>query len=692
MTISQLKLKRPPVKEDDESILKRFKEKVKEWNTYYSENIKNYKADTKFAYKPEGQWKAAEIYEYDTKEKKPRLTFNMIPRMVGIIEGEYSDFDPDIMVRAIDSTEVPQEAIDLRTNFIRQRAFKSRNDIVYQTAMDCALVGGYGAFRVVVEPESPLSFNKIPSLQKIYDPTRCFWDNAARDLDKGDGNICGVHETWKKTKLKATYPDITDDIQSIPPPSNIEQMWETKDDITVADYYEKVFFKRSISLLSDGRVVDTEDAEKIIARERDSILTEPLEIVSTENRDDFYIMFYRLVHNKILERAVWDGKKLPIIFQPGVLKWYDGKEHTISFIRWLKDTQRAYNFTRSEFLYRLKLTRYEPFIAADKTIEGHEKNWKNAHTAKGVLPYKPVANVEPPRRVPFSEVPQSMSVEIERSYNDFQRITGRFDANLGAPSNETSGIAILNRQRPGNKSIQIFFDNSLRAMESGANALLDLGKHVIDTQRSINVAMPNGEQSTVEVNKLGENAPRENPFDGNDLRVGEFLVEIKASASFEIQRNAELEQIDKLIAKNPQLAAILPDKLIELSGIKDAPALIKRAQKYLIPQITADETKDEELKAELTQQIAQQQQFQQTMQQLQVMAAQSKIQDERIAALSLQMSGISKIIDAQTQRQKVQADSAVETAKINAEEDRTVLEENREVRQELREWQKEQEL
>lgn len=684
MTISQLKTKRPEVKEDDDSILQRFKERVQTWDDWYAENIRRYQEDTKFAYKEDGQWLDAEIKEY-TDENKPRSSFNMIPRMLNVINGEYSDFDPDIMVRAIDSSEVPQEAIDLRTNLLRHIAFRSRNDIVYQTATNCALSGGFGAFRSVVENESPLSFNKVVRLDEIYDPTRCFWDSAARDLDKGDGNFCGITQTWKKETLKAKYPELTEDMQSISTPSNVEEIWETKDDITVADYYEKVFFKRNLALLSNGMVVDAEDAETTINKlnqlPNESGLK--VEIQQTESRDDFYIMFYRMIHNKILERTVWDGKKLPIVFQPGFIKWFDGKEHTYSFVRWLKDTQRAYNYARSEFLYRLKLTRYEPFIAPAKSIEGYRKNWKNVYLAKGVLPYKELPSGARPERVAASEIPQSLTLEIERAYNDFQRITGRFDANLGAPSNEQSGIAILNRQRPGNKSVQVFFDNSLRAIESGANIIMDLIKSVIDTNRNLSVTLPNGEQNTVEVNQVGQGSNPGEPFAGNDLRSGEFLVELKASASFEIQREAQIEQIIRMIQAMPQLGQIMPDKLVELSGIKDAPALVKRVQENLIPQIALQETNDPELKKQLGQQLAQQQQMQQTVQQLTLMKQQGEIQNDRIEAMSKQITAMAQMFEAQTQRQKASADSALEAAKINAEEDRTIMQENREARKEI---------
>lgn len=682
MAIINVKKVKLTPSDDEETVLRRMKKRVTDWFDYYSENNLWYREDTQFTYRPDGQWNAEEIREYKD-ENKPFLSFNMIPRMLNVIEGEFTDFSPDIMVRPIDSSTADQEKIDLLTNLMRFLAFKSRNDIVYQTAINCALTGGYGAMRIISEPENEFSFNFVPRYIDIHDPTKAFWDRSARNLDKSDGVCCGIVTMWNKERLKAKYPEIGDQIQSFSP-VGIESFWETKEEIAVAEYYEKKYFKRRLALLSNNMVVDADQAEEVISKINNSMVLEatqppPVTVVKEEERDDYVIHYYRAIHNKILEKSLWDGKKLPVIFQAGIVKWYEGKEHTYSWVRFLKDTQRAYNYARSEFLYRLKLTRYEPFIAPEDAIQGYEKNWKNIYSAKGVLPYKRTPDGSKPERVGQNEIPQSLSLEIERAYSDFQRISGRFDANLGAPSNETSGVAILNRQRPGNMSVKIFFDNALKAIESAANVSLDLAQNLIDTTRQMATVLPNGEQNSVVVNDQGGRV--------NNITDGMFNVEIKASASFEIQREAQLEQINNIIRSNPELAAILPDKMLELSGIKDAPQLIKRAQLNLIPQITAQETKDPQMQQKLApilQQRQQQQNMQQQAAQLEMLAVQSKTQDDRIRALADQMDGMANMMNAQTNQAEAQQKGALEAAKIVAEDQRTEMELQKEVLREIR--------
>jgi len=664
----------PDLPEDEESvILERIKNNVEEWNDYFSHNIRNYRINTKFAYLSDGQWSPEEITEY-SQQNRPRLTFNMIPRMISTLVGEYFDFSPDLMVRAIDSTKVPQDKIDFLTNITREISFKSRNNIIYQTATDCAITGGFGAFLVGSQHEHPMSFNMVPHYYQITDPTTCFWDKIATRPNKEDGDFCGIRKIWKKELLVKKYPDAKADLQSFSSNASINPLWETKDEITIVDYWEKIYYKRKVALLSTNEIIDADEAENRVKElnaqmsfiaDNTGIPHQKVTILKEESRDDWIIMFYRATHNKILEKSKWNGKKLPLIFQSGYTKWIDGKEHTYSFVEWLKDTQRAYNYARNEYLYRLKLTRYEPYLLRDDLVGNHEAMWKNIYDAKSALLYKKTADNARPERVAASEIPQSLSIEIERSYGDFQRISGRFDANLGAPSNETSGIAILNRQRPGNKSVQNFFNNSLIAIQTGANVAFDLMQHLYDTDRSINILMANGKQSSEVIN--AESGAKNNVSDGL------YLVEVKATANFELQRIAQLDELDKAISKYPKIAEMMPDILIQLTGIKDAGLVVDRIQKFLMPEITVGETKDPKLKEVLTKQLEKQQQIADTQTQLAILNQQAEIQSTQTKALTEKIDSLANLMTAQTKRDEVGIESMLEARKINAEEDRTVI-------------------
>ena len=80
-------------------------------------------------------------------------------------------------------------------------------------------------------------------------------------------------------------------------------------------------------------------------------------------------------------------------------------------------------------------------------------------------------------------------------------IMGLFDASLGAKSNETSGRAILARQREGDVSTFNFIDNLSRAIRHAGRVMVDLIPHVYNTERIIRTIKEDGTNRKVPINQ-----------------------------------------------------------------------------------------------------------------------------------------------------------------------------------------------
>ncbi|WP_230679624.1 hypothetical protein, partial [Streptococcus pneumoniae] len=74
------------------------------------------------------------------------------------------------------------------------------------------------------------------------------------------------------------------------------------------------------------------------------------------------------------------------------------------------------------------------------------------------IEYDNVAGAGPPQRQPFAGIPAGALQMMATASDDIKAITGIYDASLGARSNETSGRAILARQREGDVSTFHFID------------------------------------------------------------------------------------------------------------------------------------------------------------------------------------------------------------------------------------------
>lgn len=673
----------------DDEILSRIDKRALDWFTYYSKNNNLFRQIMKFIYEEDGQWTTPERDEYQ-KDGRTMLTFNMIPRYITNLAAEFGRNVPDVEVRSEHFKEVDQTQIDVATNLLRNISFDSRNDIVYQTAAQNAWTGGYGAFRIIVERERAGSFNFVVRYRPIYDPTTCFWDPMARLVDKSDGNYAGIAFPMSKSEFKNKYPGIP--IPSATPLINEQQefVWVTDEQLTIVDYWERVPVQRKFALLSDNSVVDGDEAEAIVRKRNREInalkkefpnsQVEPLTIEKIEMHDDFKIMFYRAIKDKILESSEWDGRFLPIIFMGGQIKWVNGKERTYGLVHWMRDAQRAYNYARNEYLYRLKLTRYEKFLVTKENIANNEEAWQNVYKAKSALIYKRGSNGEIPIHLPPASIGADLQAEMSRSLSDLQLIPGRFEANFGAQGNEVSGIAIATRQTGGNLNVQEFFDNATKAIESGARATMDLLPKVYDTTRNVTVTLRDQAQKVIPINSNAQNRLEELFFD----------VKVSMGSSFAIQQTENVQKLLELVKVNPQLANLVSDIIVKNLDIQHGPQLVERIQRWSIPTIAASEGSQDpivqkqaqEAQNNPTQQLAQQEaqiQLQKGQLELQtqkqdILLKQMDAMNDRLKSVASQTTANANMMNAQTNRAEALTKGIQESNREITEERKAELE------------------
>lgn len=672
--------------------LGRLKNRVSAWQAYYSVNIFNYRQDLKFVYEEDAQWTTDEINEYDV-ENRPRMTFNMLPRYITNMAAEFAENVPDVEVRSEHFTEVAQETIDLTTNILRNISLDSRNNLVYKNAAQCAWTGGYGAFRITIDREHPTSFNFVPRYEAIFDPTLAFWDPKAKKTDKSDGDFCGTTISLSKEEFKAKYPGAL-----IPSGNFLEEdgfVWMTKDTVTLVDYWERVPVKVSMALLSDNTVVKEADADETIRmknkqlrlQNQGAIGVQKITIMKTEVMIDHKLVFYRASSEEILEDHEWDGKKLPIIFMGGIVKRIQGRERTFGLIHWMKAPQRAYNYARSEYLYRLQLTRYEKFIVTTSMIANNQKAWKNPHKSQSALVVDPQPNGQMPTVIPPLSIGSDLLNEMSRSLGDLQLIPGRFEANFGAQGNETSGIAITNRQSGGNLNVKEFFDNAFDAIESGIRVVADMLPRVFDTSRRISTTTRDGQSDNTLINTNEQNT----------LSSVFFNIKLKVGSSFAIQQQENVSKLIELTRSDPALAKLTSDIIVKNLDLQHGPQLEERIQRWSIPAIAASEGSKDPLviqnaqqaqqnpAAQLAQQNAQLELQGKTIelqkQKQDLMIAQMAATDDRMRALAAQAQANAAVQNADTNQAEALVAGAQNSRKMQLEENRTrVLQQQEELK------------
>ena len=270
-------------------------------------------------------------------------------------------------------------------------------------------------------------------------------------------------------------------------------------------------------------------------------------------------------------------------------------------------------------------------------IENHKGMWEDAN--KGNPPYllfnpDPTAPMRKPERQMPAAPPSAMWQEAAIANDDMKSTTGIYDASLGAQGNETSGRAIIARQREGDTGNFVYIDNLALAIERCGEILVELIPKIYDTERVVRIL---GEDDVEDYVRLNVPFATENGAEyvtvlrdkhGNDiykppLDAGKYDVRVDTGPSYSTKR---VEAADSLIAfaqAVPAAAGIISDLIAKNMDWPGADEIAERLRKTLPPGLADDEEEMTEEQMMMRQQAAAQAQM---SQQIALAQAQAEIE------------------------------------------------------------------
>jgi hypothetical protein len=580
---------------DTTEILEEAKKNNEDWQGYFNDNIEAAKNDMNFVLRD--QWTTFERSEF-TRLFKPAMTANKIYDPVKKIVGEQRKNKPDLIVRSL-TGKASEEEIDLRADLVRTISYQSQNDLVYQNAFECALLGGFGAFQINLDYENPRSFNRIIKYSIIQDITKIAFDPLACLPHKGDGNFCSTQIAMFRKQFESTYPFVPNPVSYIDPRNFIDLKSATKDKIVICEYFKKSWFPLKLYLLSNGEAV-TEDEWKSMQKEfdikrkigegthvaKDIIESQIPRIVGERNTQDYRIYHFRLIKDQIIEFSEWPSKHLPIIFVDGNSHYIEGTQYTRSFIKDVKDVQKGINYEFSEMIADLKNRRREQWIATPDNIIGYEQIWRNPELQIGALLAKPDQKTNAmPTRVPPWEMPQGILQMYQMNAVDIKEILGFSEANMQMESRDISGLAKRERKIEASMSSYVYMDNLNQAIEQGGRVVLDLLPYVYgENERIVNLSRKDGQSRTMTLNKKMNDGSIK-----NEMTKGDFDIEIDTGPSFAVQKEAALEMFSQVLQANPQTFNLIADLWAKNMDIQYMPQIVERFKTLVPPEILAKE-------------------------------------------------------------------------------------------------------
>jgi uncharacterized small protein (DUF1192 family) len=199
---------------------------------------------------------------------------------------------------------------------------------------------------------------------------------------------------------------------------------------------------------------------------------------------------------------------------------------------------------------------------------------------------------------------QALSIGAAQASDDIKATTNIYDASLGARSNETSGVAIRQRQSQGGLSNFHFIDNLNRAILQCGAILCDLIPKIYDTPREVRILGEDLKEEIVKVNqRWTDDRGQEHCY---DLLNGKYDVRLKIGPNYETDREKTEAMVTELARAYPPMMQMAGDLVLKNMNFRGAEQIAERLRKSLPPGLADDgKAKPVELLAAQNQQMAQ---------------------------------------------------------------------------------------
>lgn len=582
----------------DQALLKEALEVFQRCEDNESTNRKDFTADIRFS-RLSQQWPAAMVTAR-AAENRPYLTINKVAPVIRQVVNDSRLNRPAISVRPVDG-KADQDTADVITGLIRNIEQSSDADTAYDTAIDNAVSGGFGYFRINlayandIDPGTdfsqlgPEAFEKDIVIERVVNPLSIYGDPDSTAATSEDWNVAFEFEDIKRDLFEKDYPDAS--LSGFMGDDGKVADWISDDKVRVAKYWKREKEEKSIVAVAypeaETAILAFEDYQK---RQKEIELLGGELMGPPRTIPCYKVTAYLMTGAEILKTEEWPGIYIPIIPVYGDEVYCDGKRYLRSIIRDAKDSNQMYNYWRTAMTEMVALAPKAPYIGEEGAFDV-DPRWDSANNAThAYLEY--AKGKQMPQRQQFSSVPTGAMQEALSASDDIKSTTGIYDASLGAPSNETSGKAITARQREGDVSSFHFIDNLSRSIRHGGRVVLDLIPKTVSTARMVRVLGEDGEAENVPVNgqqpspDQQEGELKKRKFQGvYDLRVGRYDLAVASGPSFTTRREENRELlIEAMRAGGDAVAPVLLPRIAKLMDMPDADEIAQELQQRFNPQ------------------------------------------------------------------------------------------------------------
>lgn len=567
-------------------------------------NRENQREDIRFI-KMREQW-PEEVRRARMEQGRPCLTIDQLGPVVRQVVNDCRLNKPEIKVRPVDSHGDPKTA-EIIGGLIKNIEYTSNADVAYDTAVDYAVSSSRGYMRVVSDYATDDAFEKDLLIKPVADPLTIIPDVYSTAADSSDWNYAFVLERVTRAEYRKRYKG--KDVVDWDTLSSLSNDWFGDECAMIAEFWKREEVPAWVAMLSNGETqkFDEEPSEGDVIEEGVPLLDqmggpvvdptngeiawqeEPVTVMAVRETRTYKVQQHILSGKEVLETNDWPGHYIPIIPVYGEDFFYEGRRYFVSLVRPAMDAQRMKNYWRSTSTELVALAPRAPWVGNESAFTGEDAaKWETANSENHAFLSVP-DGTQLPQRQTSPTIPAGALQEAANATDDIKTITGVYDASLGARSNETSGRAIMARQREGDVSTFNFIDNLSRGIRHLGRVITDLIPAFYSVDRMIRIINPDGTPETVKITtpeqmqeyeaKVAQSVEQMEQV--YSLGVGKYDVAVESGPAFTTQRAEANEFFVNLIQAVPQYADIIAPFALKTFDAPGVTELVKEIEERM---------------------------------------------------------------------------------------------------------------
>lgn len=608
-----------PTGNSDDAILRRAKRRFKNCQDWESSAHMRAAEDMKFLFgDPDNgyQWDES-MRRQRIFDKRPCLTINKTHVHWLSVVNDGKAQKPSVSVHPV-SNGATFESAQAFESVIRHIEYNSNAQTAYDRALEWQVGCGIGYWRVETRYVDDNAFDQDIFITQVDDPLSIYMDPDMKEQDGSDARYAFVFKEMPNAEFARLYPrDAAGDQPSL---GDVGLTWIRPDYTRVAEYFEVVEKKErmyafhapdgSLRTMRQSEMSD-EDVQNI-----EQALERGIDIQSRKVKTR-QVWWYLIAGDKIIDKKRWLGKYIPLVRVIGEEIVLDGKLDRKGLTRYMKDAQRQFNYNASSQVEFVALQGKSPWVAPMQAVAGFEQYYKTAnHINHAWMPYNGLDEdgnqiPRPERAVPPNIAP-AFEAGMQAAAEQMKMASGQYDALMGAPSNEQSGVAIDKRTRQGERATYHFVDGQAKSIRFTGKILIDLIPKVIDTPRLLRIMGEDGQQTTLKIDPQAQQGiAQDGATSIFNPSVGTFDVVADVGPNYETRRAEAFNAFREIMAQNGELVQVAGDLMFRAADFPMADELAKRLENWIPAGIRGVGPSPAEQK--LQEQIQQMQGFIQTL-------------------------------------------------------------------------------